>query len=101
MTALNTCQIIYEDEALVVLEKPAGLPSCPAKPSISDPNTVEGWLQNQCPGAKLVHRLDNDTSGLMIAAKSEKFYEKLKNIWTTPKVIKKIYCSRFGQNTFF
>lgn len=81
--------ILYEDEAIVIVEKPAGLPSLAAQPGRVDPNTVEGWLQKEIPSAKLVHRLDNDTSGLMMGAKTEEAFKILRNIWNTSKVIKK------------
>ena len=81
-------KIIYENEVLVVLEKPAGLPSCPRSPKEPDPHTLEGWLQKKYPEAKLVHRLDNDTSGLVIAAKDEKNFKKMREVWNGDEVVK-------------
>lgn len=82
-------KILYQDEALMVVEKPAGLPCLAKKPSKQDPQTLEGWLQKIHPRAKLVHRLDNDTSGIMVAAKTPDTYKKLREIWNTPQVEKK------------
>lgn len=82
-------KILYEDTALIVVEKPAGLASLAAKPGAKDPNTVEGWLQARWPSAQLVHRLDNETSGLMVAAKNEAVWEKLRALWKTDAVVKK------------
>lgn len=82
-------KIIEQDATLIVLEKPAGLSSVAAKPGSADPDTVEGLLQNDFPGAKLVHRLDLETSGLMIAAKDETTFQKLRAIWNSPNVVKK------------
>ncbi|MDK2881991.1 MAG: rRNA synthase [Bacillota bacterium] len=77
--------IVYEDEHLVVLDKPAGLVVHPA------PGHPEGTLVNallaHC-GSELagiggvlrpgiVHRLDKDTSGLMVVAKSEAAHQGL------------------------
>lgn len=70
--------ILYEDEHLVVLDKPAGLTTHPA------PSQPEGTLVNRLvarypeiceldavrPG--IVHRLDKDTSGVMVTARREK-----------------------------
>ena len=56
--------IAYEDDALVVVDKPAGLVVHPA------PGHPTGTLA-QALGGHLVHRLDRDTSGLLVVAKSE------------------------------
>ena len=71
-------QVIYEDDALIVLSKPAGVVVHPG-PGHSTKTLVHGLLKH-CkdlsgiggtlrPG--IVHRLDKDTSGLMVAAKSD------------------------------
>jgi len=71
-------QVIYEDESLIVVSKPAGVVVHPA-PGHSSRTLVHGLLKH-CkdlsgiggalrPG--IVHRLDKNTSGLMIAAKSD------------------------------
>ncbi|ARN72820.1 23S rRNA pseudouridine(1911/1915/1917) synthase RluD [Oceanicoccus sagamiensis] len=66
--------IVYEDEALLVINKPAGLVVHPAAGHASgtllnallahDPNIAS------VPRAGIVHRLDKDTSGLMVVAKT-------------------------------
>ncbi len=71
--------IVYEDEALIVLNKAAGITVHPGAGTTA-PTLVEGvlaWLgragaegsENIRPG--VVHRLDKDTTGLMVYAKSE------------------------------
>ncbi len=67
-------EIVYEDDALLVLNKPAGLV---VHPGAGNP---EGTLQNALlhhapalagvPRSGIVHRLDKDTSGLMVVAKT-------------------------------
>lgn len=89
MGASTTPKIIYQDKVLIVLEKPAGIPSLSAKPGTQDPNTVEGWLKQKFPQAKLVHRLDNETSGLMVAARTEENFQILRALWKTNTVVKK------------
>lgn len=62
-------EIVYEDEAIVVINKPGGLLSVPGK-EIHD--SVLCRLRRRYPdatGAMLVHRLDMATSGLLLAAK--------------------------------
>lgn len=62
-------QVIYEDDYLMVVNKPAGLLSVPGK---SDEPSVETYLK-----AKAVHRLDQDTSGLLVLAKTPEVYKIL------------------------
>jgi 23S rRNA pseudouridine1911/1915/1917 synthase len=58
--------VAYEDDALLVVDKPAGVVVHPA------PGHPTGTLaQALGPGVGLVHRLDRDTSGLLVVAKSE------------------------------
>lgn len=67
-------QIVYEDEAILVLDKPAGLVVHPAAGNWS--GTLLNGLLHHCPAlagvprAGIVHRLDKDTSGLMVVAKT-------------------------------
>src|SRR3954464_10060443 len=64
--------IAYEDDALVVVDKPAGLVVHPA------PGHPTGTLA-QALGGRLVHRLDRDTSGLLVVAKTEEVHRKLQD----------------------
>lgn len=73
--------IIYEDETLIVINKPAGLVVHPAA------GNRHGTLQNallfydnslaDVPRAGIVHRLDKDTSGLMVVARTLKSHKYL------------------------
>lgn len=66
--------IIYEDEAILVINKPAGLVVHPAAGNWQ--GTLLNGLLHYCPSlsqvprAGIVHRLDKDTSGLMVVAKT-------------------------------
>lgn len=62
--------VIYEDENVVVLDKPAGLLSM-AKGEYCPENTLEQY-------GLLVHRLDRDTSGVVIMAKNPEVQKFLK-----------------------
>lgn len=66
--------IIYEDEAIAVINKPAGLVVHPAAGNYSG-TLLNGLLYRypdiaSVPRAGIVHRLDKDTSGLMVVAKT-------------------------------
>ena len=66
--------IVHEDEALIVIDKPAGLVVHPAAGNWS--GTLMNALLHHAPQlasvprAGIVHRLDKDTSGLLVVAKT-------------------------------
>lgn len=88
--------VLYENEDLLVIDKPAGLVVHPA-PGYKGPTLVEGLLHKYKdiklvgeddirPG--IVHRLDKDTSGVMLVAKSQKMFEHLKDAFASRKIKK-------------
>jgi 23S rRNA pseudouridine1911/1915/1917 synthase len=79
-------KIIYEDDDLAVIEKPAGLLSHPVT---NEKDTLIDLMKKKYPEARLVHRLDKDTSGLMVIAKNEKAYEWLKSQFLNRQIHKK------------
>jgi 23S rRNA pseudouridine1911/1915/1917 synthase len=74
LSAAPSAEVVYIDEALAVIEKPAGLVVHPA-PSHRGATLVDqlaevlGGGDPDRPG--IVHRLDKDTSGLLVVARSE------------------------------
>lgn len=75
---------VYEDEHLIVVDKPAGLPVHPG-PGHPDGTLVNALLA-RCPDIRgiggelrpgIVHRLDLDTSGLMVVAKNQPAHQRL------------------------
>lgn len=78
--------IIYEDDDVIVIDKPIGIVAQKAKSTESP--AVTDFLEKYFPPIKkvgeneqrsgIVHRLDKDTSGIMIAAKNQKTFEFLK-----------------------
>jgi tRNA pseudouridine32 synthase/23S rRNA pseudouridine746 synthase len=69
---------VFEDGWLLVVDKPVGLLSVPGRSGLRD--SVLTRLRERHPGAEgplLVHRLDLDTSGLMIAAKDPETHHAL------------------------
>ena len=59
--------VVHADAWLVVIDKPPGLPSVPGRaPGLQD--CVATRVQALFPEARVVHRLDMDTSGLMVMA---------------------------------
>lgn len=66
-------RILFVDDAIVVVDKPPGMPSVPAR-NPADPPDVARRLSGTLPSARgwpeAVHRLDRDTSGLLLLARS-------------------------------
>lgn len=81
--------ILFEDNDLIAVNKPAGLLSVPGKGS-EKYDSVESRARQYVAGAVAIHRLDMATSGLMLLAKhkeSERFYK----IAFEKRLIKKTY----------
>jgi 23S rRNA pseudouridine1911/1915/1917 synthase len=84
--ALN---IVHEDEDLVIVDKPAGLVVHPAAGHAD--GTLVNALLHHCKGRLsgiggverpgIVHRIDKDTSGLMVVAKSDRAHEGLAKLF--------------------
>ncbi len=68
---LPAFQVLFEDEEIVVVDKPAGLLTAPTPES--DRNNLAGLLQRRPGGGPIfvVHRIDLETSGLLVFAKTE------------------------------
>ncbi len=84
-------EIIYEDERMVAVSKPAGMLSVPAKDTTLA--NVESWLKRRYPDCRLpfmlVHRLDQATSGLLLAAKDAQTHKELQLAFEQKKIRKR------------
>ena len=60
--------IIHEDEHVIVVEKPSGMPSVPG---LDGRRSLHEWLSSHYGEIHAVHRLDMDTSGIMLFAKTQ------------------------------
>lgn len=74
-------EVVYEDEWLMVVNKPSGLLSVPGK---GEEPSCESYL-----GAKTVHRLDQDTSGLLVLAKTPEVYKTLQSYFQRRDILKR------------
>ncbi len=107
-------RILYEDREILAINKPAGLVvhggghSTSLKAGKTKENTLVDWLLKKYPEIKevgeparnaegknierggIVHRLDRDTSGVMLVAKTEEAFQNLKSQFQN-HLIKKIY----------
>ena len=74
-------EILFEDDYLIVVNKSAGLLSVPGK---SDEPSAESLLH-----ARAVHRLDKDTSGLLVLAKTPEVYKTLQAYFQRHDIFKR------------
>ncbi len=72
----NLPDIVFEDDALLVLDKPSGLLVLPDRYDPSLPNLLD-TLNDQYGRIYVVHRIDRETSGLIVFAKTEDAHRHL------------------------
>lgn len=88
-TAGTQLETLYEDACLAVVCKPSGMLSVPGK---SGRHSVLSIMRRRCPeatGPMMVHRLDMDTSGLLVVAKTAAAYRHLQAQFTARTVTKR------------
>ena len=90
--------VLYEDDDLIALDKPAGLVVHPAPGHLT--GTLVNALLHHCPALSgiggvarpgIVHRLDQDTSGVMVVAKSQRAMDALTRAFASHANIRKTY----------
>lgn len=95
--------ILYEDEHLIVINKPAGIETHPSVHEHS--KTVVNWLLARFPEVAgigdadrpgIVHRLDKETSGLLVIARTERAFTELKLLFKNRRVTKRYLAFVFG-----
>ncbi|HHX07418.1 MAG TPA: RluA family pseudouridine synthase [Erysipelothrix sp.] len=99
--------IIYEDEDLMIINKPKGLVVHPGAGTV-EPTLVHGLLAHTRelsmaddpirPG--IVHRLDKDTSGLLVVAKNQHAHQFLAKQLAEHLVVRKYLAIVYGEVTF-
>ena len=89
-------EIVYEDEWLVVVNKPAGMLSVPGK---SDSDSVYQQMIKRYPyatGPMIVHRLDMATSGLLLIAKNKEVHQNLQSQFKNRTIEKRYTAILYG-----
>lgn len=76
-TPQQKLQIIYEDDDLLVVNKPAGMLSVPGKTRRPSVYSIVKEQFPEAEGPLVVHRLDMATSGLMLVAKTKEAHQRL------------------------
>jgi len=81
--------IVFQDAFIIAINKPAGMLSIPDRFDTGKPN-IHSWLKKQYPTAMVLHRLDRETSGLMIFALDEESHRRFSGLFHD-RLIKKEY----------
>lgn len=96
-TPLASLSVVYDDESIVVIDKPVGCAAHPSPgwtgPTVVGALTAAGYVISTSGAAEragIVHRLDVGTSGLMVVAKTDQAYSFLKAAFKNREV-EKVY----------
>ena len=89
-------RVLYADEYILVVDKPAGMLSVPGKADDSASVSVEEYFANNSKFKtqnskflKAAHRLDMDTSGLLVLARTEQAYVELQRQFASRETMKR------------
>ena len=88
MSNSNAYELIYQDDYLLVANKPAGLLAVPGR-GAEKQDCLSARLQQQFPDALVVHRLDMATSGLMLFARGAEMQRHLSVMFSNREVEKR------------
>jgi 23S rRNA pseudouridine1911/1915/1917 synthase len=98
---LNNLKIVFEDSNIIVVEKPSGMLSVSTENGneITAYNILRNYVKMHSPHNKIfiVHRLDKNTSGLMLFAKNEQAKQILQSNWNNSVIQRKyiaVVCGR-------
>ncbi len=86
IAALSQIEIIYQDDDLIAINKPAGLLSIPDRKQ-SEPS-LKDILIKKLGSIYTVHRLDKETSGAIVFAKHEEAHKQLSQLFESREVAK-------------
>jgi len=76
--------VLYEDQFVIVIDKPPGKPTSSTDGSLSIQEIISEFLKKQSKGkfrAHVVHRLDKEVSGVLLFAKTSETMETIKENW--------------------
>ena len=85
--AKNNIEIIYEDQQIIAVNKPAGISVTHDR---TGKDSIIEYIRREQPTLKIVHRLDKDTSGIMLLAKNTDAQRKWSEYFEEGQV-RKIY----------
>jgi len=108
---MNNIEIIYESPDFIVVNKPAGLlmHKVRVKDGLRQEElTLADWIIERYPEIKqvgddpetrpgIVHRIDKETSGIVVIARNQAYFEYLKNLFSQKNMTKKYIALVYGQ----
>jgi 23S rRNA pseudouridine955/2504/2580 synthase len=100
VTLQTDWEIIFEDDGIVVINKPAGIAVHEGKDVLkrhSILGMLEALYRPQGIAPRLVHRLDKDTSGVLLAAKKEETVRQFESLFADGSVEKEYVCLLVGR----
>ena len=79
----TTLPILFENESIIVVDKPEGMLSVPGKSKRKSAWDILREMRPDCPELIMAHRLDMQTSGVLIAAKTMEVYKEVQRGFAT------------------
>jgi len=100
-------EIIFENKDFFILNKPAGILTHPTPKTSLEEKTISGFISQKYPAVKkvgdnpaerpgIVHRLDKDTSGIILVVKNQSAFKYFKNLFQERKITKTYLAVVFG-----
>ncbi len=81
--------VLFEDDAVIAFDKPSGLPVAPDRRDRASANLMDQVRAARGPDVANVHRLDADTSGLVLCAKTKPALDFLSGQFQSKTVVKR------------
>ena len=78
--------ILFENESIIVVDKPEGMLSVPGKSKRKSAFDILREMRPDCPELIMAHRLDMQTSGVLIAAKTMEVYREVQRMWNNKQL---------------
>lgn len=106
---LPDVRVLYEDDVVCAIDKPAGLAAHPPEGRHVPAHTVASWARarfGELPSAAdverpgIVHRLDRDTTGVMLIARTETAFASLRAQFHDRRAQKEYRCVVYGEPRF-
>lgn len=94
--ALINLELLYQDAFLLVVNKPAGLLSVPGR-GADKTDSLATRIQTQFTNALIVHRLDRDTSGILVLARGTAMHRLLSMAFAAREVDKRYVAQVAGK----
>ena len=92
--------IIFENESIIVVDKPEGMLSVPGKSKRKSAIDILREMRPDCPELIMAHRLDMQTSGVLVAAKTMEIYRQLQQMFVAKNCQFSIVNSQLSKTYF-